>query len=108
MTMLAYGAPRDAEDEYLRMSESTSFEAMYRFCTAVMAKFWQDYLRGSNEEEIARIIAQNEARWFLGMLRSIDYMHWSWKNYPFAWEALCKGNQRECIVVLEAVKDYDL
>jgi hypothetical protein len=29
--MLAYGAPADAQDDYLRMTESTTIECMYKF-----------------------------------------------------------------------------
>jgi hypothetical protein len=32
MRMLAYGAPADTQDDYLRMSESTAMECMYKFC----------------------------------------------------------------------------
>nr|XP_051210969.1 uncharacterized protein LOC127328407 [Lolium perenne] len=31
MRMLAYGAPADTQDDYLRMSESTAIECMYKF-----------------------------------------------------------------------------
>jgi hypothetical protein len=34
---------------------------MYRFCTKVVEKLGKDYLRGPNEAEIARIMAQNAA-----------------------------------------------
>ncbi|KAK1610218.1 hypothetical protein QYE76_033891 [Lolium multiflorum] len=37
MRMLAYGAPADTQDDYLRMSESTAIECMYKFCRAVEA-----------------------------------------------------------------------
>ena len=75
MRMLAYGAPADSQDDYLRMSESTAIECMYRFCRAVVGKFGKDYLRGTNEAETARIMAQNAARGFPGMIESIDCMH---------------------------------
>jgi hypothetical protein len=62
---------------------------------AVVGKFRLKYLGGPNEEEIARIMTQNETRGFSKMLRSIECMHWSWRNYPFAWQKICtKGSGR--------------
>ena len=51
MGMLAYGAPVDVQDDYLRMSESTTIKAMYRFCRAVVAVFGPQYLRAPNEKK---------------------------------------------------------
>ena len=37
--MLAYGVPGDLIDEYVRMSESTCLESLYKFCKAVIVVF---------------------------------------------------------------------
>jgi hypothetical protein len=73
---LAYGVLGYLVDEYLRMSESTCIEAMYRFCTAITAMFGEVYLREPTIEDTIRLLSINEKRGFPGMLGSIDCMHW--------------------------------
>ena len=84
--MLVYGVAGDLVDEYLRMSESTWLDSMYRFCEAVVQVFGPEYLREPNVEDIARLLTMNSSRGFPGMLGYIDCMHWEWKNCPFAWQ----------------------
>ncbi|XP_074378588.1 uncharacterized protein LOC141720132 [Apium graveolens] len=45
-----------------------------------------EYLIRPNEQDVSRLLAENEQRGFPGMLCSIDYMHWKWKNCPTAWQ----------------------
>jgi hypothetical protein len=66
--MLAYGVACDLIDEYLRMSESTCLESMYKFCKAVIAVFGTVYLREPTVEDTARLLSINEERGFLGMI----------------------------------------
>ncbi|KAK1631439.1 hypothetical protein QYE76_005754 [Lolium multiflorum] len=84
--MLPCGMTADIFDEYLRMSESTCLESMYRFCRAVIVVFGQHYCREPTVEVTRRLLSINESRGFPGMIGSIDCMHWEWKNCPFGWQ----------------------
>jgi len=92
---LAYGVPGDLLDDYMRMSESTCHESMYRCCGAAIAVFGKDYLRESNTKDTGCILSINERRGFSGMLGSINCMHWQWKNCPFGWQGSSKVMQRD-------------
>jgi hypothetical protein len=67
------------------MAESIALDCFYQFSRVVIAVFGDIYLRSPTVKDTAQILAFNEARGFLGMLKSIDCMHWKWKNYPVAW-----------------------
>ncbi|XP_073353645.1 uncharacterized protein [Aegilops tauschii subsp. strangulata] len=74
--MLAYGVPGDLIDQYVRMSESTCLDSMYKFCKAVIVVFSPGYLREPTAQDTARLLAMNASKGFPGMLGSIDCMHW--------------------------------
>jgi hypothetical protein len=58
--MLAYGVAGELVDKYMRMSESTCLEPMYRFCKAIVQVFASHYLREPNEANTARLLVFNE------------------------------------------------
>ena len=73
--MLAYGVSGDIIDEYIRMSESTCLDSMYKFFKAVIALFGAEYLTEPTAQDITRLLVMNASRGFLGMIGSIDHMH---------------------------------
>ncbi|XP_042404542.1 uncharacterized protein LOC121994647 [Zingiber officinale] len=92
MRILAYGVGADLMDEYVRIGETTAIKSMKFFVKAVVSIFGDEYLRSPNSNDIARLLAVGEKRGFLGMLGSINCMHWKWKNYPTAWRELAEGH----------------
>jgi hypothetical protein len=77
LCMLAYGIPADLIDDHLSMGESTSIFCVKRFAVAIVNIFGSTYLRAPNAQDTARLLKFNANRGFLGMLGSIDCMHWS-------------------------------
>ncbi|KAK9996092.1 hypothetical protein SO802_020778 [Lithocarpus litseifolius] len=108
LRMLAYGVTADFMDKYVRIGESTAMESLKKFVKAVVDIFSKEYLRSPNNEDITRLLANGERRGFLGMLGSIDCMHWKWKNCLVAWKCQYSGHLREPTSVLEAVASFDL
>ncbi|XP_050261162.1 uncharacterized protein LOC126705962 [Quercus robur] len=84
--MLAYGVATDFMDKYVRIGKSTAIENLKKFVKAVVDIFSKKYLRSPNNKDIAKILANGERSGFPGMLESIDFMHWKWKNCLAAWK----------------------
>lgn len=108
MRMLAYGHIADALDDGYAMAESTVLECVKEFARTVIEVFEGEYLRPPNEEELARIRAENDARGFPGMIGSIDCMHWEWGACPVGWHGQFIGHKGRPTVILEAVATKDL
>ncbi|KAL0006319.1 hypothetical protein SO802_013880 [Lithocarpus litseifolius] len=108
LRMLAYGMAADFMNEYVRIGESTAIESLKKFVNVVVDIFSKEYLRSTNNEDIARLLANGERHGFPGMLESIDCMHWKWKNCPTTWKGQYSGHIREPTIFLEAVASFDL
>ena len=76
LRMLAYGVSGDLIDEYVRIGETTALEILKKFVTTVIDVFSKEYLRKPNNEDITKLLAHGKQQSFLGMLGSIDCMHW--------------------------------
>jgi hypothetical protein len=109
LQMLAYGTCADMFDENLQIAETTVIETLENFCKGIIECFGPTYLRRPTTEDIQRLLHVGEARGFPGMLGSIDYMHWEWKNCPVAWKGQYTwGDHGVATVMLEAVASHDL
>ncbi|CDP06307.1 unnamed protein product [Coffea canephora] len=107
---LAYGAPADQLDEYIRMGETTAIECLSQFCRCVIDIYGAQYLRRPNANDIERLLNLHfERHGFPGMLGSIGCMHWQWRNCPVAWKGqFARGDQGSPTIMLEAVASADL
>ncbi|XP_073119752.1 uncharacterized protein [Henckelia pumila] len=106
--ILAYALPADANDEYIKIGESTAIEYVKRFCRAIVEIFKGQYLRSPTANDIARLLHIGEQRGFPGMLGSLYCMHWRWKICPTAWAEQYAGRSGSPTIILEVVADYDL
>ncbi|KAF8377981.1 hypothetical protein HHK36_031370 [Tetracentron sinense] len=68
MRMLAYEVAADYVDEYVRIGESTAIESLKKFVQAVVSIFFDEYLRPSNNDDTARLLAVGENRGFPGII----------------------------------------
>ena len=73
--MFAYGIPANATDEYCRIGENTTIEAMKRFAQAVCACFESTFLRQPSLADYQKQREINAARGFPGMFVGLDCMH---------------------------------
>ncbi|KAI5318471.1 hypothetical protein L3X38_038179 [Prunus dulcis] len=67
----------------------------------------REYLRKPTPRDLQRLLQKPEARGFPGMIRSIDCMHWQWKNCPTAWQGDYGNRKGQKSIILEAVASFD-
>ncbi|XP_028075723.1 uncharacterized protein LOC114277966 [Camellia sinensis] len=106
--ILQYGMPANAVDEHIRIGESTAIAALNFFTRSIVATYEVVYLRSPNEVDVARLLQEGEQRGFLGMLGSLDCMHWHWDKCPTAQAGAHTGHYHKPTIVLKAVASYDL
>ncbi|CAL8133730.1 unnamed protein product [Prunus armeniaca] len=107
MRMLAYGTAADFNDDYLKIAETTSFEACKRFCHAVNNLYETEYLHKPKRADLQKLIQKAEERGFPDMLGSLDCMHWEWKNCLMSHHGAYTGHHGRPTIILEAVASYD-
>ncbi|XP_033138778.1 uncharacterized protein LOC117129314 [Brassica rapa] len=105
---LAYGGGADTVDEYVRLGETTARICLHHFTAGIIQLFGDEYLRRPTPEDLQRLLYIGEQLGFPGMVRSIDCMHWEWKNCPASWKGMYSRGTGKPTIVLEAVASYDL
>ncbi|XP_024011387.1 uncharacterized protein LOC112086648 [Eutrema salsugineum] len=105
--LLAYGTAFDTVDEYLRLGATTARKCLEHFVEGIIVLFGDEYQRRPTPQDL-RLLAIRESRGFLGMIGSIDCMHWEWKNCPTAWRGQFTCGSGKPTIVLESVASYDL
>ncbi|KAM2910615.1 hypothetical protein FF1_003469 [Malus domestica] len=107
---------RDQVDEIARMGKTTVLESLMRFCSAVEALYTNEYLRTPTPRDMRRLLRKGEMRGFPGMIGSMDYMHWTWKNCPRAqndlnvlaqspvFDELLQGNSPRCTYTINGTQ----
>jgi hypothetical protein len=73
--MLGHASIADDMDDEYAMGESTILDCVNEFTSTIVDLYEANYLQPPNAKEVQCILAENEARGFSGMLRSIDCMH---------------------------------
>ncbi|WZZ61473.1 hypothetical protein YC2023_061580 [Brassica napus] len=106
--LLAYGTAADTVDEYLRLGETTALSCLHNFTDGIIQIFGEEYLQRPTLEDLQRLLDIGETRGFPGMVGSIDYMHWEWKNCPTAWKGHYSRGSGKPTIVLEVVASHDL
>ncbi|GJZ75387.1 transcription elongation factor SPT6 [Tanacetum coccineum] len=107
---LAYGVTPNALDEYLQMGNHCARDCLDFFTMCVIQLFLPEYLRKPDFNDIQNLYtANNNIHGFPGMLKSIDCMHWEWRNCLKSWHGqFASGDKKHQTIMLEAVASYDL
>ncbi|XP_026383230.1 uncharacterized protein LOC113278672 [Papaver somniferum] len=85
MKCLCKGIAADSTDDYVRMGASTVYMYVKRFTRVIVRHFGPRYMRLPTRKDTERLLAENAARGFPGILGSVDCMHFQWKNFSTAW-----------------------
>nr|GFD21540.1 hypothetical protein [Tanacetum cinerariifolium] len=110
ISQFTYGNTANSYDEYLKMSEHTTRDALFFFNMCIIELYMLKYLRKPTSEDVVNIQQKhNNVHGFSEMLGSIDCMHWEWKMFPVSWQGQYgKGDKKYHTIMLEAVASQDL
>lgn len=107
MKHFSKGLGADSMDDYAQMGASTIYHYAKKFVDAVIWIYNSRYMRQPNAQDTQRLLKENEARGFPGMLGSVDCFHWAWRACPTSQAGSHVGYRKDPTVVLQAVASYD-
>ncbi|XP_026420398.1 uncharacterized protein LOC113316431 [Papaver somniferum] len=107
MKHLTKGVAADSLDDYTGMAASTIYMYVKKFMDALLWIFNDRYMRHATTEDTKRLLAENEARGFPGMLESLDCTHWEWRCCPTDEAGRHVGQYKKPNLVLQAVASYE-
>ncbi|XP_026381787.1 uncharacterized protein LOC113276396 [Papaver somniferum] len=79
MKYFAKGIAPDSLDDYTQMGATTIYYYAMKFMDAIIWLYNGRYMRQPTAQDMERILTENEARGFPGMLGSVDCFHWAWR-----------------------------
>nr|XP_028945178.1 uncharacterized protein LOC114819737 [Malus domestica] len=89
------------------MLNTTAIENLKCFYKAIEAIYGALNSVKPNCEDLKRLLRKADNKGFPIMIRSLDCMHWEWKNCPTTWAGQFKGRHNKPTIVLEVVASYD-
>ncbi|XP_026453714.1 uncharacterized protein LOC113355150 [Papaver somniferum] len=107
MKYFAKGIAPDSLDDYTQMGATTVYHYAMKFMDAIIWIYNGRYMRQPTAQDTKRILAENEARGFPGMLGSVDCFHWAWRACPMDQAGSHSGYKPYPSVILQAVATYD-
>jgi hypothetical protein len=63
-------------NEYLKLRKTTVLECLKYYCSGIIECFEDEFLHHSTVTDTQHLLVKIEESEFLGMLESVDCMHW--------------------------------
>jgi hypothetical protein len=108
LRQFCYGLSSDGVEEYTDISESTSNEALKRFCNVLVYYLGDKYLRRPTAAHLKRIECVYRSKGFPGCIGCIDCAGWMWDLGPVAHSGRNKGRSKRSAIRMEVIWDESL
>jgi hypothetical protein len=105
LRILAYGNTPDAQDEYLKIGESTAHQIFHKFCKDVVEILGPKYLRTPTKTDLMRVLAMHAVSGWIGLFGALDCVHWEYHACPKMNQGSFQGRDGKRSLVSEVVCD---